>query len=66
VSTYHPAAKVFLVNAGETVWIPSAFAEVVAGRIHSNGSQEAVGQRWSYDFTFAAPIALDPEARTIP
>ncbi len=65
VSYYHPAFKVFLVNAGEDVWEPSAFDERVAGRIRSQGKQEAFNQTWEYDFTFSTPIELDPEATDV-
>ncbi len=65
VSYYHPAFKVFLVNAGEDTWEPSAFDERVAGRIHSGGRQEGFNQIWEYDFTFSTPIVLDPEASDV-
>lgn len=48
-------------------WEPSAFDEKrVAGRVHTGGAQDAFRQKWSYDVTFSAPIALDPAAKTVP
>ena len=38
----------------------------VAGRFSTEGPQDAFRQQWSYDATFAAPITLDPDAKTVP
>ncbi len=63
ISPYHPSFKVFLVNADEATWEPSAFDEDVAGRIKA--SQSAFEQSWAYDLEFRAKIQLDPEATTV-
>jgi hypothetical protein len=38
----------------------------VAGRFWTEGTQSEFGQKWSYDVTFPAPIAVDPAATTVP
>jgi len=62
---YHPAFTAIISSGAFVRWEPSAFADVAAGRFHTNGEQEAFHQTWEYDVTFSAPIELDPEARTV-
>lgn len=63
----HPAFKSFISSAAFVRWQPSAFDEKrVAGRFWTEGTHSEFGQKWSYDVTFAAPISLDPAAKTVP
>ena len=63
----HQAFTTFVRSAAFVRWEPSAFDEKrVAGRFRTDGTQDTFGQKWSYDATFAAPIALDPAAKTVP
>ena len=63
----HPAFTTFIRSAVFVRWKPSAFDEKrVAGRFWTEGTQSEFGQKWSYDVTFSAPIALDPAATTVP
>jgi len=63
----HPAFTTFVSSAAFVRWKPSAYDEKrVAGRFWTEGTQKAFKQEWSYDLTFAAPIALDPDAKTMP
>jgi hypothetical protein len=63
----HPAFTTFLSSAAFVRWKPTTFDErQVAGRFWTDGTQDAFRQQWSYDVTFAAPIALDPQAKTLP
>jgi hypothetical protein len=63
----HPAFSTFVSSAAVVRWQPSAYDEKrVAGRFWTDGTQDAFRQRWSYDVTFSAPIALDPAAKTVP
>ena len=63
----HRAFTTFVRSAAFVRWEPSAFDEKrVAGRFHTGGTQDAFRQKWSYDVTFSAPIALDPAAQTVP
>ena len=62
----HPAFTTFVSSAAFVRWKPSAYDEKkVAGRFWTEGTQSEFRQQWSYDLTFSAPIALDPEAKTI-
>ena len=63
----HSAFTTFVRSAAFVRWKPSAFDEKrVAGRFWTEGTQSEFGQKWSYDVTFSAPIALDPAATTVP
>jgi len=63
----HPAFTTFISSAAFVRWKPSAYDEKrVAGRFWTEGVQKEFKQEWSYDVTFSAPIALDPEAKTVP
>jgi hypothetical protein len=63
----HPAFTTMLRSAAFIRWQPAAFDEKrVAGRFWTDGVQDEFHQKWSYDLTFAAPIRLDPAARTVP
>ena len=63
----HPAFTTFMSSAAFIRWKPSAYDEKrVAGRFWTEGTQNEFRQQWSYDVTFAAPIALDPAAKTVP
>ena len=63
----HPAFTTLVSSAAFIRWKPSAYDEKrVAGRLWTDGAQKAFKQEWSYDLTFSAPIALDPEAKTVP
>lgn len=63
----HPAFTTYLRSAAFIRWKPTAFDEKrVAGRFWTDGVQNEFGQKWSYDVTFSAPIALDPAAKTVP
>ena len=63
----HPAFTTFVSSAAFIRWNPSAYDEKrVAGRFWTDGTQNAFQQEWSYDLTFSAPIALDPDAKTVP
>lgn len=63
----HAAFTTFIRSAAFVRWKPSALDEKrVAGRLWTDGVQDAFGQKWSYDVTFAAPIALDPAAKSVP
>jgi len=63
----HPAFTTFVSSALWVRFVPSAYDEKrVAGRFHTPGRQDEFRQQWSYDVTFAAPIALDPAAKTVP
>jgi hypothetical protein len=63
----HPAFTTFVSSAAFVRWTPSAYDEKrVAGRLWTEGTQDAFRQQWSYDLTFSAPITLDPDAKTIP
>jgi hypothetical protein len=66
-SPLHPAMRTIISSAAFVQWQPQAFDEKrVAGRFWTEGVQKEFGQQWSYDATFAAPIALDPAAKTVP
>ena len=66
-SPLHPAFTTFVASALWSRFVPSAYDEKrVAGRLHTPGAQNQFNQRWSYDATFSAPIALDPAAKTVP
>jgi len=63
----HSAFTTFIRSAVFVRWTPSVFDEKrVAGRFWTEGTQSDFGQKWSYDVTFSAPIALDPAAATLP
>jgi hypothetical protein len=63
----HPAFTTFVSSAAFVRWQPTAYDEKrVAGRFWTEGTQNEFRQQWSYDVKFSAPIALDPEARTVP
>jgi len=63
----HPAFTTFVSSAAFIRWKPSAYNEKrVAGRFWTEGMQNQFRQQWSYDVTFQAPVALDPEAKTTP
>jgi hypothetical protein len=63
----HPAFTSFVSSAAFVRSKPSAYEEKrVAGRFRTEGTQKEFRQEWSYDVTFEAPIALDPDARTTP
>jgi hypothetical protein len=63
----HPAFKTFVSSAAFVRWKPTAYDEKrVAGRLWTDGTQDAFGEQWSYDVTFSTPIALDPAAKTVP
>jgi hypothetical protein len=63
----HPAFTAFVSSGVFVRWKPSAYDEKrVAGRFWTEGVQKEFEQEWSYDVTFAAPITLDPAARTVP
>ena len=63
----HPAFTAFVSSGLFVRWKPSAYDEKrVAGRFWTEGVQKEFKQEWSYDVTFAAPITLDPAARTVP
>ena len=63
----HPAVTAFISSGVFVRWKPSAYDEKrVAGRFWTEGVQKEFKQEWSYDVTFAAPIALDPAAKTVP
>lgn len=63
----HAAFTTFIRSAAFVRWQPSAFDEKrVAGRVFTDGTQNEFRQKWSYDVTFSAPIALDPAAKTVP
>jgi hypothetical protein len=62
----HPAFTAFVSSAAFIRWKPSAYDEKrVAGRFWTDGTQNEFRQQWTYDFTFSAPITLDPEAKTL-
>jgi len=61
----HPALKTLVSSAAFVRRKPTAYDEKrVAGRFWTEGTQDQFGQKWSYDITFAARVALDPEAKT--
>ena len=63
----HPAFTTFVSSALWVRFEPTAYDEKrVAGRFHTPGPQDEFRQQWSYDATFSAPIALDPDAKTVP
>ena len=63
----HPAFSTFVSSAAFVRWKPTAYDEKrVAGRFWTEGLQDQFRQQWSYDVTFSAPVALDPEAKTTP
>jgi hypothetical protein len=63
----HPAFTTFISSAAFVRWKPTAYDEKrVAGRFWTEGTQKEFKQEWSYDFTFDAPIVLDPAAKTVP
>lgn len=63
----HRAFTTFVSSGAFVRWKPTRYDEKgVAGRLWTDGPQEAFRQRWRYDLTFSAPIALDPEAITAP
>lgn len=63
----HPAFTTFVSSAAFVRWAPTAYDEKrVAGRFWTEGVQDQFKQKWSYDITFSAPVALDPEAKTTP
>ena len=63
----HPAFTTFISSAAFVRWKPTAYDEKrVAGRFWTEGMQDEFKQQWSYDITFSAPVALDPEAKTTP
>lgn len=63
----HPAFTTFVSSAAFIRWTPTAFDDTrIAGRFATDGVQSEFGQKWSYDVTFAAPIRLDPAAKTVP
>ena len=63
----HPAFTTFVSSAAFVRWKPTAYDEKrVAGRFWTEGLQDEFRQKWSYDVTFSAPVALDPEAKTVP
>lgn len=63
----HPAFTTFISSAAFVRWKPTAYDEKrVAGRFWTEGTQNEFRQQWSYDLTFSTPIALDPEAKTVP
>jgi hypothetical protein len=63
----HPAFTTFVSSAAFVQWKPTAYDEKrVAGRFWTEGMQDAFRQKWSYDITFSASVALDPEAKTTP
>ena len=62
----HPAFTAFVSSAAFVRWKPTAYDEKrVAGRFWTDGTQNEFRQQWSYDITFAAPITLDPAAKTL-
>lgn len=64
---YHPSFKNFIQSGAFVKWKPSTYdVRTIAGRVFTDGQQQFAGQRWSYDLTFSAPIALHPAARTVP
>ena len=66
-SPLHPAMRTIISSAAFVRWQPQAFDEKrVAGRFWTEGTQKEFGQQWSYDASFAVPIALDPGAKTVP
>lgn len=69
VMSAEPLHQAFTTMVSSAVWIrwePTAFDEQkVAGRFHSDGPRQELGQKWQYDITFSAPILLDPNARTV-
>jgi hypothetical protein len=63
----HPAFTTFVSSAAFVRWKPTAYDEKrVAGRFWTEGTQDQFRQKWSYDITFSAPVALDPDAKTTP
>ena len=63
----HPAFTTFVSSAAFVRWKPTAYDEKrVAGRFWTEGVQDEFKQKWSYDITFSAPVALDPGAKTTP
>lgn len=63
----HPAFTTFVSSAAFVRWKPTAYDEKrVAGRFWTEGLQDQFRQQWSYDITFTAPVALDPDAKTTP
>ncbi len=63
----HPAFSTFVSSALWARFEPTAYDEKrIAGRLRTPGLQDAFRQQWSYDVTFAAPIVLDPDAKTVP
>lgn len=63
----HPAFTTFVSSAAFVRWKPTAYDEKrVAGRFWTEGMQDQFRQKWSYDITFSAPVALDPDAKTTP
>ena len=63
----HPAFTTFISSAAFVRWKPTAYDEKrVAGRFWTEGMQDQFKQQWSYDITFSALVALDPEAKTMP
>jgi hypothetical protein len=63
----HRAFTTFIRAAAFVHREPSAFDEKrVAGRLHTSGTQDAFRQKWGYDVTFSAPVALDPAAQALP
>ena len=62
----HPSFRAFISSGTFVQWKPSTYDESkIAGRIFTDGEKEMIGQKWSYDLTFSAPISLDPEAKTV-
>jgi hypothetical protein len=63
----HPAFTTFVSSAAFVRWKPTAYDEKrVAGRFWTEGMQDQFRQKWSYDITFSAAVALDPDAKTTP
>ena len=63
----HAAFTTFVSSAAFVRWKPTAYDEKrVAGRFWTEGMQDQFRQKWSYDVTFSAPVALDPDAKTTP
>lgn len=66
-SPFHPAFTNYISSAAFVIWKPGTYDEKqIAGRLHTDGEREFIGQKWSFDITFATPITLDPQAKTLP
>lgn len=66
-SPFHPAFTNYISSAAFVVWKPGTYDEKqIAGRLYTDGEREFIGQKWSFDITFATPITLDPGAKTLP